>query len=66
MRAAGIDPASVGTVLISHFHPDHIFGLMAKDTNAPVYPTAEIVMPEAEYKWWTDAAVFTKLPPGTA
>ena len=63
MRAAGIDPASVGTVLISHFHPDHIFGLMTKDTNAPVYPTAEIVMPEAEYKWWTDAAVFTKLPP---
>ena len=63
MRAAGIDPTSVRTVLISHFHPDHIFGLMAKDTNAPLYPTAEIVMPEAEYKWWTDAAVFAKLPP---
>jgi glyoxylase-like metal-dependent hydrolase (beta-lactamase superfamily II) len=62
MRAAGIDPTSVTTVLISHFHPDHIFGLMAKDTNAPVYPTAEIVMPEAEFNWWTDAAVFGKLP----
>jgi glyoxylase-like metal-dependent hydrolase (beta-lactamase superfamily II) len=62
MRAAGIDPASVSLILISHFHPDHIFGLMTKETNAPVYPTAEIVMPEAEYKWWTDAGVFTKLP----
>jgi glyoxylase-like metal-dependent hydrolase (beta-lactamase superfamily II) len=62
MKAAGVDPASVGTVLVSHFHPDHIFGLMAKDTNAPVYAKAEIVVPEAEYKWWTDPGVFTKLP----
>lgn len=62
MKGAGIDPASVTTVLISHFHPDHISGLMAKDTNAPVYPKAEIVMPEAEYNWWTDAGVFSKLP----
>lgn len=62
MKAAGIDPGSVNLILVSHFHPDHIFGLMAKDTNAPVFPSAEIVVPEVEYKWWTDAAVFTKLP----
>src|SRR6478672_9989660 len=31
MKAAGIDPAKIDTVLISHFHPDHIFGLMAKE-----------------------------------
>jgi glyoxylase-like metal-dependent hydrolase (beta-lactamase superfamily II) len=62
MKAAGIDPASVGLVLVSHFHPDHISGLMAKDTNAAIYPKAEIVMPEAEYNWWTDSAVFSKLP----
>ena len=62
LKGAGIDPASIDVVAISHFHPDHIFGLMAKDTNAPVYEKAEIVMPEAEYAWWTDAAVFTRLP----
>ena len=62
LKAAGIDAAKVDTILISHFHPDHILGLMTKETNAPVYATAEIVMPETEYKWWTDPAVFGKLP----
>jgi glyoxylase-like metal-dependent hydrolase (beta-lactamase superfamily II) len=27
-----------------------------------VFPNAEILVPSAEYKWWTDASVFTKLP----
>jgi glyoxylase-like metal-dependent hydrolase (beta-lactamase superfamily II) len=53
MAAAGIDPKSVKTILISHFHGDHIFGLMAKDTNAQTFPEAEIVVPAAELKWWT-------------
>jgi glyoxylase-like metal-dependent hydrolase (beta-lactamase superfamily II) len=38
MKAAGIDPATIDTILISHCHPDHIFGLMEKDTNKPVFP----------------------------
>src|SRR5437868_7589163 len=44
MKAAGIDPAGIDTVLISHFHPDHIFGLMEKETNRGVFPNAEIVV----------------------
>ncbi len=62
MKAAGIDPAKIDIVLISHFHPDHIFGLMEKDTNKPVYPNAEIVVSDVEYKFWTDPAVIDKLP----
>ena len=62
MKAAGIDPQSIDTIAVTHFHPDHIFGLMAKDTNAPVFPNAQIVVPEAELAWWTDESVFTKLP----
>src|SRR5262245_19266077 len=62
MKAAGIDPARIKTILISHFHPDHIFGLMEKGTNAPVYPDAEIVVTAAEYKWWTEAGRVEKLP----
>jgi glyoxylase-like metal-dependent hydrolase (beta-lactamase superfamily II) len=62
MKAAGIDPASIQTILISHFHPDHIFGLMEKDTNKPVYPNAEIIVSDVEYKFWTDPAVIERLP----
>jgi glyoxylase-like metal-dependent hydrolase (beta-lactamase superfamily II) len=53
MAAAGLDPKNVKTVVISHFHPDHIFGLMAKDTNAQTFPEAEIIVPAAELKWWS-------------
>jgi glyoxylase-like metal-dependent hydrolase (beta-lactamase superfamily II) len=53
-QAAGIDPAKVETVIITHFHPDHITGLMAKDTNAAIFPNAQIHVPAAEYRFWTD------------
>jgi glyoxylase-like metal-dependent hydrolase (beta-lactamase superfamily II) len=61
MKAAGIDPAKIDTILISHFHPDHIFGLMEKGTNAPVFPNAEIVVSDVEYRFWTDPSVFDRL-----
>jgi glyoxylase-like metal-dependent hydrolase (beta-lactamase superfamily II) len=64
MKAAGIDPAKISTILISHFHPDHIFGLMEKGTNAPVYPNAELVVNSTEYKWWTEPGRVEKLPEG--
>ena len=62
MKAAGIDAGKIDTILISHCHPDHIFGLMEKDTNKPVYPNAEIVISDVEYKFWTDPAVIDRLP----
>jgi glyoxylase-like metal-dependent hydrolase (beta-lactamase superfamily II) len=62
MRAAGIDPRKIETVLISHFHPDHIFGLLEKNTNAPVFPNAEIIVPALEYKWWIEPSLITRLP----
>src|SRR5262249_20698804 len=56
MAAAGLDPKDVKTIIISHFHGDHIFGLMAKDTNAQTFPDAEIIVPAAELKWWLQPA----------
>ena len=64
MAAAGISAADIDTVLISHFHPDHIFGLMEKETNAQVYPDAEILLGETEYNFWTAPDLIGKLPEG--
>jgi glyoxylase-like metal-dependent hydrolase (beta-lactamase superfamily II) len=62
MKAAGIDAAKITKIMISHFHPDHIFGLMQRETNAQLYPNAEIVVSTTEYRFWTDPAVIERLP----
>ena len=46
MTAAGIDPKNIDTVLISHFHGDHISGIRAK-AGAANFPNAEIMVPAA-------------------
>jgi glyoxylase-like metal-dependent hydrolase (beta-lactamase superfamily II) len=53
MAAAGFDPAKVDTVVISHFHGDHVNGLLAAD-GTPVYPNAEVMVPATEWKFWMD------------
>src|SRR6202022_2703498 len=62
MKAAGIDPAKIDAILVSHFLPDHISGLWEKDTTNPAYPDVEIIVSDAEYKFWTDPAVIDRLP----
>ncbi|WP_271899135.1 MBL fold metallo-hydrolase [Candidatus Phyllobacterium onerii] len=64
MKAAGIDYTKIDTVVISHFHPDHIWGLMEKGTNAPVFSNAELIVNETEYNWWTDPGRVDKLADG--
>ena len=63
LAAAGIDAGEIKTILISHFHPDHISGLMTKaPENKPVFPNAVIHVPAAEYDFWMEPAVIEKLP----
>jgi len=53
MAAAGIDPKSVDLVVISHFHGDHVNGLLTAD-NQPAFPNAEVLVPAVEWKFWMD------------
>ncbi|AZO09132.1 MULTISPECIES: MBL fold metallo-hydrolase [unclassified Mesorhizobium] len=64
MKAAGIDYKAIDTIMISHFHPDHVWGLMEKSTSGPVFPNAELIVNAAEYNWWTDPSRLAKLPEG--
>ena len=53
LAAAGIKPDAIDTILISHFHPDHIDGIKTKDGDK-VFANAEILVPEPEWKFWMD------------
>lgn len=63
MAAAGIDPARVTHVIHSHFHGDHINGLLDAG-NGRAFPNAEVHVPAPEWAWWTDEANQTRSPEG--
>ncbi|HRK25407.1 MAG TPA: MBL fold metallo-hydrolase [Beijerinckiaceae bacterium] len=60
-KAAGFDPKDVDTVIISHFHGDHINGVRLKDGTA-VFPNAEVMVPSAEWAFWMDDAKMSAAP----
>ncbi len=53
LAAAGITPSAIDTIIISHFHPDHIDGIKTKDDDK-VFANAEILVPEPEWNFWMD------------
>src|SRR4051812_35320133 len=53
MAAAGFDAKAVDIVVISHFHGDHINGLLTAD-NVLAFPNAEVLVPAAEWKYFMD------------
>src|ERR1700737_307460 len=63
LAAAGIDPKSVDMVVISHFHGDHVNGLLAAD-GTPAFPNAEVLVPATEWKFWMDDGEMSRAPAG--
>jgi len=61
MAAAGIDPKAIDTIIISHYHGDHINGLLKAD-NSLAFPNAEVLVPAPEHKYWTDAGEESRSP----
>jgi glyoxylase-like metal-dependent hydrolase (beta-lactamase superfamily II) len=53
LAVAGIAPEAIDTIVISHFHPDHIDGIKTKDGDK-VFRNAEVLVPEPEWKFWMD------------
>jgi glyoxylase-like metal-dependent hydrolase (beta-lactamase superfamily II) len=60
LRAAGIDPASIDTVLLTHMHPDHSAGLTDRTTGERLFPNAELAMHEQEAPHWLDDAAMAR------
>ena len=61
LQAAGIDPAAVVLVAVTHFHADHITGLTTPD-NASFFPNAEVAVPAAEWAFWSDESNAARAP----
>jgi glyoxylase-like metal-dependent hydrolase (beta-lactamase superfamily II) len=61
LATAGIAPAAIDTILISHFHPDHIDGIKTKD-GRKVFANAEIWVPEPEWAYWMNDAHMAGVP----
>lgn len=63
LRAAGVQPAEIDTLLISHYHGDHINGIRNK-AGELTFPKAKVMVPAAEHAFWMDDAKMAAAPAG--
>ena len=54
LKAAGVNPADIDTVILTHMHPDHSAGLTDPKTGQKFFPNAELVVHDNEPKHWND------------
>ena len=61
MTEAGIKPADITHLFMTHLHPDHTAGAITSDGKA-VFPNAELMLLEAERAFWVNDANFAGAP----
>jgi glyoxylase-like metal-dependent hydrolase (beta-lactamase superfamily II) len=59
LRAAGIGPLEIDTVIITRVHPDHVGGTL-EETGELVFSNAHYFISEVEWDFWTSDAATTK------
>ncbi|SMX34538.1 MBL fold metallo-hydrolase [Actibacterium lipolyticum] len=59
---AGIDHSSITHVVITHAHPDHVWGVR-DDFDEPVFPDAEYIIGADEYAYWMQDGLVNSVTP---
>jgi glyoxylase-like metal-dependent hydrolase (beta-lactamase superfamily II) len=62
MDAAGIDRKSITKIVLTHAHPDHLWGMLDDFDDAPMFPNASYVISAAEWNFWTADDAASRLP----
>jgi glyoxylase-like metal-dependent hydrolase (beta-lactamase superfamily II) len=63
LRAAGLQASDIDTVLITHYHGDHINGLRNR-AGEFVFSNAKVLVPAPEHAFWMDEARAAAAPEG--
>lgn len=61
LRDHGVDLGSITTVILTHFHMDHIGGLLTEE-GTPTFPNARLIAAQAEHDHWLNEATLAALP----
>jgi len=57
LGSAGLEPGQIDLVALTHFHGDHVGGLM--EDGSPAFPSASYVIGGSEYDFWSNNDLLT-------
>jgi glyoxylase-like metal-dependent hydrolase (beta-lactamase superfamily II) len=60
LKAAGVNPADIEAVILTHMHPDHSAGLTNMKTGEKFFPNAELIVHANEPKHWGDDGAMSR------
>ena len=63
LAAAGYAPGDIDTILFTHFHFDHLWGISDHENASLLFPSAEFVASEAEVAFWSAPEWANKVSP---